>query len=73
MPVSETPIETDYLWISRGAKGSLDNIEGLYDFRHIILDTSLTPYYNRYYSAIADSLGIPYTDMKKNEKAVFGL
>lgn len=66
-PVSDKLCEVDYLWLSRGVKGDLQEIEKTYGFKNIILDTSLTPYYYNYYKNYADSMRIPVIDMKYTE------
>lgn len=73
VPVSDHAYEIDYLWLSRGVKGKLDEICKTYIFRNLVLDTSLSPYYSRLYRQFADSAGIPVIDMRKTESFVVDL
>lgn len=53
----------DYLWLSRGAKGHLEQLVRIFDVGHLVLDASLTPYYRRRYLSEADTLGVEVIDM----------
>lgn len=66
----QTPLPTDYLYIVRGWNRPV--AEALQVFRPdtIILDTGLSDFYERRYRREADSLNIPYKDMRRTGAVV---
>lgn len=73
LPLSDKSYEVDYLWISRGAKGRPSDMDSLFLYKTVILDSSLTPYYYNLYKNIADSLSVPVIDMKKKGRHIIKL
>lgn len=68
LPVSERKIHVDYLWLSKGVKGSFSNISGTYVFDSVILDSSLSPYYRKMFAEESGQMGIDVIDMSSEDE-----
>lgn len=58
--VAETPLTVDYIYISKGYKGDLSELSGLFSIRQAIIDSSLSPYYRGRILENCRKLQIPY-------------
>jgi competence protein ComEC len=59
------PLKTDYLYISRGYKGKIEELLTLFDTDKIILDSSLSKWRKERYKTTCDSIGIPNISLEK--------
>lgn len=64
--VPPRPMEVDYLWLCRGARGALSRWLEYYSPSLIVLDGTLSPYYRERYRHEADSLGIAIHDVYRD-------
>ncbi len=58
--VADAPMTIDYMYVSRGYKGDLSELSGLFNIRKVIVDSSLSPYYRDRILADCRKLQIPY-------------
>lgn len=63
---STDTFSVDLLVLKRGCKGDLTKINQLFSPQKILFDGSLTTYWHTKWKNEADSLSIPYYDMKEN-------
>ncbi len=58
--VADAPLLIDYAYISKGYKGNLSELSGLFTIREVIIDSSLSPFYKDRILADCRKLQIPY-------------
>ena len=58
--VADSPLVIDYAYVSKGYKGSLSELSGLFTIREVIVDSSLSPFYKERLLADCRKLQIPY-------------
>ncbi len=56
---SPSPLRVDYLFITRGYKGSVSDVKGVFRLRTVVLDASLSLYRRRKLEAECARLGVP--------------
>ena len=57
---SATPMPVDYLYVCRGYRGRLSDLDGLFAVRFVVFDASFTGYYRRRLADECVRRGIPY-------------
>lgn len=73
LPVGDANVCFDYLWLCRGVKGSLLDMKDKFTFGNIVIDSSLSDFYEKRFLAEADSLGLGIVNLKRNENHVIDL
>lgn len=58
--VADSPLAIDYAYVSKGYKGSLSELSGLFTIREVIIDGSLSSFYKDRILADCRKLRIPY-------------
>ena len=58
--VSASPLPVDYLYVCRGYKGTLADLDGLFTARFVVFDASFTGYYRRRLADECIRRGIPF-------------
>lgn len=63
--ISSRPLTIDYLYISKGYKGRIEELTTLFRIRTVILDTSLSDYRSDILREDCSRLAIPYISLKE--------
>ena len=63
---TSSPLNIDYLCISRGFRGSIEQMQQLFTIRTVVLDSSLPSWQAEALKGECDEAGIPYVDMAES-------
>lgn len=66
---TDHPLEIDYLYLCRGYKGRIADLQRLFRIRKVILDTSITEYWLHKWKEECEQLNLEYVDL--SEKGVY--
>ena len=64
-------MKTDYLYISKGYKGKIEELLAVFDTNKVILDGSLSKWRKEHYKESCDSIGIPNISLDNGYFRVF--
>lgn len=68
---AKRPMKTDYLYISKGYKGKIEELLAVFDTNKVILDGSLSKWRKGHYKESCDSIGIPNISLDNGYFRVF--
>lgn len=69
--ISDAPMPIDYLYLCRGFNGNLEELLNLFVAKQVILDSSLSSYWQDRYEAECKRLGKRYISLSKKGSATF--
>ena len=63
--ISDVPVSIDYLYVSHGYKGDIQELVSLFEVGTVVIDASLSEYYRERIISDCIRLGIPYLPLSE--------
>ena len=63
--ISDVPVSIDYLYVSHGYKGDMQELVSLFEVGTVVIDASLSEYYRERIISDCIRLGIPYLPLSE--------